>query len=90
VIQVIKSRKIERNGMGMKHIWETRVMHTGFWGGPEGRNHPEDPGVDGRIIFNGSTRGGMGPWTGLIWLRIGTDGGLFKCGNKRSGSIKCG
>jgi hypothetical protein len=32
---------------------------------PEGRNHLEDPGVDGRIL----------KWTGSIWLRIGTGGG---------------
>jgi len=30
--------------------------------------------------------GGGGPWTGLIWLRIGTGGG----GNEPLSSIKCG
>jgi hypothetical protein len=25
---------------------------------------------------------------GSIWLRIGTSGGLFECGNELSGSIK--
>ena len=34
-----------------------------------------DPGVDGRIILNGSSGSGMGACSGLIWLRIGTDGG---------------
>jgi len=33
---------------------------------------------------------GWRAWTGLIWLRIGTDGGSYKSGNKPSGSIKCG
>jgi hypothetical protein len=26
--------------------------------------------------------------TGLVWLRIGTGGELFECGNEPSGSIK--
>jgi hypothetical protein len=29
-------------------------------------------------------------WIGLIWLRIGTNGGPCEHGNKLSGSIKCG
>jgi hypothetical protein len=29
-------------------------------------------------------------WTGSSWLRTGTDGGHFECGNEPSGSIKCG
>jgi hypothetical protein len=31
-----------------------------------------------------------GAWTGSIWLRIGTDGGLCDCSNGPTGSIKCG
>jgi hypothetical protein len=27
--------------------------------------------------------------TGLIWLRIGTSGGLFEQGNESSGAIRC-
>jgi len=33
---------------------------------------------------------GCGVWTGLIWLRIGTDAGTSECGNELSGSIKRG
>jgi hypothetical protein len=51
-----------------------RKAHTGFWWG----NHLKDPGVDERIIlkfifekWDGRT------WTGSIWLRIGTGGGLL-------------
>ena len=47
-------------------------------GKAEGRNHLKDLGVDGRIIliwifekWNRRT------WTGSIWLRIGTGGGLL-------------
>jgi len=29
-------------------------------------------------------------WTGSSWLRIGTGAGTCECGNKHSGSIRCG
>jgi hypothetical protein len=37
----------------------------------------EDRGVDGRIILKWIFEMDAGVWTGLIWLRIGTGGGLL-------------
>jgi hypothetical protein len=54
-------------------------VHTGFWCGDlrEG-DHWEDPGVDGRIILKWIfKKWDGGAWTGLIWLRIGTGGGIL-------------
>jgi hypothetical protein len=55
-------------------------MHTGFcWENLRKREYLEDPGVDGRIILklNIEKWNGEGVWTGSIWLRMGTDGGLL-------------
>jgi len=50
---------------------------TGFWwGNLKDREHLVDPVVDGRIILRWVFRKCyVGVWTGLIWLKIGTDGG---------------
>ena len=41
-------------------------------------------------IKNGYSRNWMGPWIGLIWLRIGKCACYFECGNEPSGSIQFG
>jgi len=63
--------------------------HTGFWwGNPREGDHLEDTDVDGDDIKM-DLEVGWGVWTGLICLRIGTDGGSCECGNEPSGYINC-
>jgi hypothetical protein len=54
-------------------------MHTVFWlENLKARDRSEDLAVDGRIISEciiGKQGGKV--WTGCIWLRIGTSGGLL-------------
>jgi hypothetical protein len=63
----------------MWHIWVRGEVHTGlWWGNQRAGDHLEDPGIDGRIILKRIfERLGVGTQTGLIWLRIGTGGGLL-------------
>ena len=55
-----------------KEIWGHVILgrgevHTGFcWGNLLESDHLEDPGIDGRIILNRSSRSGMG-WDGVDW-----------------------
>jgi hypothetical protein len=57
---------------------ERRGAYRALVGKPEGRNHLEDPGIDGRIILKWFfERLGGGAQTGLIWLRIGIGSGLL-------------
>jgi hypothetical protein len=64
---------------GMWHVWWTGEVRTFFWlGDVMERDHLEDLGVDGRIILKWISRKlDWVAWTGLLWLRIGTGGGLF-------------
>jgi len=48
----------------------------GFGGETGGRDHLEDPSLDGRIILRWIFRKyDIEVWTGSSWLRIGTGGG---------------
>jgi hypothetical protein len=58
-----------------------------WWANLKERNHWGDKVVDGKKIIRRIFRKRfVGVCTGLSWLRIET----CKCGNKPSGSIKCG
>jgi hypothetical protein len=54
-------------------------MHIGFWWGDLRKtDKQEDVSVNGRIILRWVFKKWDGEaWTGLIWLRIGTGGGLL-------------
>jgi len=55
---------------------ERRGVYRVLVGKSEGKNHLEDPGVDGRIILRLIFRKwDVEVWTGSSWLRIGTGGG---------------
>jgi hypothetical protein len=61
------------------HVRERKRMHTGFWWKREKEiDHYEDIDAVWRIILKlmSEKYDGM-VWTGFIWLRIGTSGGLF-------------
>ena len=64
-------------------------MHTGFWC-VEKEDHLKDLGVDGDNIKMDLQERGSGPWTGLSWLRKGTNGVGCEHGNEHLGFIKCG
>ena len=55
------------------------MIYTGmWWGNMKERGHLENPGLDGRMILKWSfEKWDVGAWTGSIWLRIGTRGGLL-------------
>ena len=55
---------------------EGRGVYRVLVGKPKGKNHLEDPDVDGRIILRWIFRKwDVGVWTGSSWLRRGTSGG---------------
>ena len=54
----------------------TRGVYRVSMGEFEGKNHLENPGVDGRVILRWIFRKwDVGVWTGSIWIRIETGGG---------------
>jgi hypothetical protein len=76
----------------MQYVWGRAKVYTGFrWRNLRERDHFEDPGVDGRIILRYIFR----KWDVEVrivsnWLKTETVASTCECGNKPSGSIKCG
>jgi hypothetical protein len=91
IIWVIKSRRM-RWTRHVARMGEGRGAYRILVGRPEGRNHLEDPGVDGRIILKLIfKKWDGGALTVSIWLRIGQVAVSCESGNEPSGcSIKCG
>jgi len=70
-----KSRRVR----WVRHVArvDARKWHTGFWWGNLKEREPLDLGLYGRIILEYISRErNERPWTGLIWLGIGTSGGM--------------
>jgi hypothetical protein len=79
IIRVIKSRRLRWTERVARMGERRGEVHTGFWWETlmEG-NHLRGSAVDGRIILKWvCQKWDAGAWTGSIWLRIGTGGGLF-------------
>ena len=66
--------------------------YTGFWwGNRREKDHLGDPGVDGRIILDGSSGSGMlGYGLDRAALGQGQVAGSCEYGNEPSGFTKCG
>jgi hypothetical protein len=76
IIRQIKSRRM-RWAEHVARVGEERNVYKVLVGEPEGKNHSEDQGVDGRMESEwilGSLAGG---WIGFDWLRIETGGALL-------------
>lgn len=72
----IKEDEMDR---ALWNIWGRKEMHTGVCCGnlKEG-DYLRDVGVDGRIILRCILlRWYARAWTGFIWFRVGTSGGLL-------------
>jgi hypothetical protein len=72
---------------------ERRGAYRALVGKPEGRNHLEDPGIDGTIILKRIFErlgGRVGHELDLSGSGLGQLAGSCVCGDEPLGSIKCG
>ena len=76
IFRLIKSRKLR--WAGMQHVWWRGDVRRGFcWGNLREGDHFENSDVDGRIRLKWILEKWDGAWTGSIWIRGGTGGGLL-------------
>jgi hypothetical protein len=75
IVRLIKSRRM-RCAVYVARMGQRRGAYRVLVGKPDGKNLLEDLGVDGKAILKWIfSMWDGGPWTGLIWLGIGTGGG---------------
>jgi hypothetical protein len=76
-VQVIKLRRMRWAGH-VARMGERRGVYRVWWGSLRERDHLEDLGVGGTIILRWIFRKwNVGLWTGSIWFRRRTGGGLL-------------
>ena len=72
--------QIKRNEIGAAcstYGRDRKVAHRVFVGKPEERDNLKYLGIDGSVILKSVFNKQDKAWNGLIWLRIGTGGGLL-------------
>jgi hypothetical protein len=75
IVRVIKSRRMKWAGL-VACMGEGKVVYRVLEGNLREGDHWGDPGIDVKKILRWIFRKWeVGEWTGLSWLRIGTDGG---------------
>jgi hypothetical protein len=77
VFRVIKSRRMRWVGH-VARMRERRGAYNVLMRKLQGKRPIGNPLVDGRIILKWIFEKWNGAWTGLIWLIIGTGGGLLR------------
>jgi hypothetical protein len=77
IIHAIISRRLRWAGH-IARVGESRGAYRVLVGNLREKDHLKDPGVDGRLMLNWIfEKWDKETWTGSIWLRIGTGGGLL-------------
>ena len=77
ILRAIKSKGIRWRGH-VARVGDTRGAYRVLVGRPEGKRSLGRSGINGRVILKRILKTwDAEPWTGLIWLRTGTGGGLL-------------